>query len=127
MSLTPGFLARKFPKVHDHIIQGCRSLDVRQFLCELDDESYRRLDTLEVREPRLTLVARQCGAARRWFFVCPCCERRCEYLFAVPDFSRPIADEDADWRCRVCGDLSTGVSASALGTRFDGTFRHAGS
>lgn len=32
----------------------------------------------------VTLVARQCGAARRWHFLCPACRRPCEYLYLPP-------------------------------------------
>lgn len=58
------------------------------------------------------LVARQCGAARRWYFLCPACQRPREYLYVPPDQPAPRLKESlyappiGDWRCRKCWNLN---------------------
>jgi hypothetical protein len=73
----------RFPKRHDFTIQECRALDVREVVCWLTDEQHRTLPTITL-ESGLVLVARKCGSARRWHFLCPTCHRPCEYLYLPP-------------------------------------------
>jgi hypothetical protein len=73
----------RFPKRHDFVVQECCVLDVREVVCWLTDDQYRTLSTVTL-ECGLVLVARRCGAARRWHFLCPTCRRPGEYLYLLP-------------------------------------------
>jgi hypothetical protein len=73
----------RLPKQHDFVVQECTPLDVRAVICWLTDEQYRTLSSITL-ENGLELVAKRCGAARRWHFLCPSCSRACEHLYLLP-------------------------------------------
>lgn len=91
------FLVKKWRKRHAHVVEACRTLDVRDVLPHLDPEDRA---TLRIWNPSacpwLTLVNHDTGLLRRWWWLCPRCCRRCETLFIPPD----VPGED--WRCRRC-------------------------
>src|SRR5262245_29015838 len=109
------FERHKWPKRHAHLVEECvvarRVLHVSDVLPHLG----RGWQTQLIRSwsppthPGLTLVPRMGGPFRRWWFLCPTCERRCETLFVPP---KARAD---DWRCRVCWDLI--YASQRYGTR----------
>lgn len=75
----------RFPKTHEFTIQECRALDVREVISFFSDDEYRNRDFARLKSSDLLLEARKCGAARRWFFLCPTCARPCEHLYLPPD------------------------------------------
>src|SRR5208337_455092 len=103
--------AYRFPKTHDFTIQECRILDVREVVCFFSAEQYSKQNYARLESSDILLEARKCGAARRWFFLCPKCSTPCEYLYVPPTESIQPADSlydppRADWRCRGCWNLS---------------------
>src|SRR5262245_20840991 len=103
--LSAGFLRQKLPKRHEHLVEDCVKarwvLHVSDVLHELTAHWHHRIIQSWNRpsHPRLTLVPRQGGPFRRWWFVCPRCRRRCESLYVPPD----VAGDE--WRCRLCWGL----------------------
>lgn len=103
--LTAGFLRQKWPQRHKHLVEECvsarRALHVGDVLPDLMEHAYRHAITRwsPPAYPHLTLVSRQAGPFKRWWFVCPGCRRRCESVYALPDVARP------EWRCRLCHGL----------------------
>jgi len=91
------FAFHRWTKRHDHVVEACRALDVRDVLQALDPPQRTALRSWIVpTHPSLTLVRRDAGPFVRWWFLCPHCRRRCETLFIPPDVS------GEDWRCRGC-------------------------
>jgi hypothetical protein len=102
----------RFEKRHEFTIQECTVLDVREVVCFFRADQYHKLDYLHL-ACRILLEARKCGAARRWYFMCPACSRLCEHLYVPP--GKPVlpgetieAPPRADWRCRECWNLNYG-------------------
>ncbi len=73
----------RFPKRHDFVVEECRVIDIREIVCWLMDGQRRTLNTVTL-GCGLVLVANRCGAARRWYFLCPACRRPCEHLYLLP-------------------------------------------
>ena len=89
----------KWPKLHERVVEECRSLDVSDVLT-LDAFHRARLRSWSPpTHPWLLLVSRWGGPFRRWWFECPECGRRCETLY------RPPGPLHEDWGCRMCWDL----------------------
>ncbi len=95
---------QKWLKRHDYLVEEClargRALHVSDLLPALTGyhrELISRWNPLT--HPWLTLVPRMGGPFRRWWFLCPRCQRRCEALYVPPGTQRE------DWRCRICHDL----------------------
>lgn len=92
--------AYKWPKLHEHVVEECRALDVRDVLGDLDAFHRAILRSWNPPAyPRLTLIPRRAGPFKRWFFECPRCRRPCETLFVPPGVPHQL------WRCRVCWGL----------------------
>lgn len=92
--------AFRWPKRHTHVVEECGALTVRDLSSQLPQ--FADATTLRWRpspHTSLTLIARQAGSVRRWWFRCPRCARPRESLF-VPPTAQPN-----DWRCRRCWNL----------------------
>ena len=59
-------------------------LDVREVVCFFTTEQDRTLTHFWLESVDIPLTARKCGAARRWFFMCPACSRLYEHLYVPP-------------------------------------------
>jgi hypothetical protein len=96
--MSPGFLLRKWPKRHEHLVEDLvaarRVLHVADVLPELTGWHRHVIRSWNPpSHPRLTLVPRQGGPFRRWWWLCPACRRRCESLYTLPD------SVGEGWRC----------------------------
>lgn len=102
--ISAAFEAQKWPRRHEHLVEECvaagRALHVGDVLPYLTGWHRHLIRSWNPRtHPWLSLVPRMAGPLRRWWFLCPRCERRCEALY-VPPSARP-----EDWRCRACWNL----------------------
>ena len=102
--ITAAFERQKWPKRHEHLVEECwregRALHVSDVLPYLTGYHRELIASWNPpTHPGLTLVPRMGGPFRRWWFVCPRCERCCDGLYVPPGVQRE------DWRCRLCWDL----------------------
>lgn len=92
----------RFERRHDFVVQECRAIDVREVVCWLDADQYRTVRSARL-ECGLVIEARQSGAARRWYFLCPTCRRRCEHLYLPPgetgDAHAAVEPQPEVYRC----------------------------
>jgi len=94
---SAAFLRKQRPRRYDYLIEELVAagnvVTVSDVTAQLDRRKRRMLRAWTCPMHRLQLVAAQAGAAKRWWFRCPACDRRCEAVYKVP------GDE---WGCRIC-------------------------
>jgi hypothetical protein len=104
MMNSPSFLLQKWPRRHEHLVEEClargRALHVSEVLPYLTGYHRELISRWNPpTHPWLTLVPRMGGPFRRWWFVCPRCQRLREALYVPPGV------QWEEWRCRICWDL----------------------
>ena len=108
--MSDAFAERQWRKKHRYVVEQCKVLSVADYLIGYRAQKARGLSADERAEllayqkrtlailPKVRIARRAAGCLQRWYIVCPCCGRDCQYIFLPP----PTCPKRREWTCRKC-------------------------